>query len=152
LGYFARCKKHPGCEDDRLPSGAEIKNKWNYTSTSPYNFMLADLIKHRDNSFSYLTPLLVLYTSTYQEMCSYLKHFYAEIFEEIFLLKTLWYEYASDLYRLSDRPFLSKLVPTFEERGCHMVSLKDIYGSIIGFLDQSHYISFQVAPQLYSRV
>jgi hypothetical protein len=32
-----------------------------------------------------------------------------------------------------------------------VVSLTDPYGRILGFLDRSHYIFFQVAPQLYSR-
>jgi hypothetical protein len=38
------------------------------------------------------------------------------------------------------------------ERGCHVVSLTDPYGRILGFLDRSRYFFFQVAPQLYSRV
>jgi hypothetical protein len=29
---------------------------------------------------------------------------------------------ASELYRPSDRPLLTKLVPTFADRGCHVVS------------------------------
>jgi hypothetical protein len=44
-----------------------------------------------------------------------------------------------------------KLVPTFADRGCHVVSLTVPYGRILGFLDRSRYFSFQVAPQLYSR-
>jgi hypothetical protein len=43
------------------------------------------------------------------------------------------------------------LVPTFANRGCHVVSVTDSYGRILHFLDQSCYFSFQVAPQLYSR-
>jgi hypothetical protein len=35
--------------------------------------------------------------------------------------------------------------------GCHVVSVTDLYGHILGFLDRSHYFFFQVAPQLYSR-
>jgi hypothetical protein len=31
-----------------------------------------------------------------------------------------------------------------------MVSVWDTYGRILGFLDQSYYFFFQVAPQLYS--
>jgi hypothetical protein len=31
-----------------------------------------------------------------------------------------------------------------------MVSVTDPYGRILGFLDWSYYIFFQVAPQLYS--
>jgi hypothetical protein len=51
----------------------------------------------------------------------------------------------------SDRLLLVKLVPTFAYRGCHMVSVTDPYGNILGFLDRSRYFFFQVAPQLYSR-
>jgi hypothetical protein len=35
--------------------------------------------------------------------------------------------------------------------GCHMVSVTDPYGRILGSLDRSRYYFFQVAPQLYSR-
>jgi hypothetical protein len=45
----------------------------------------------------------------------------------------------------------AKLVPTFADIGCHVVSVKDPYSRILAFLDQSRYIFFQVAPQLYSR-
>jgi hypothetical protein len=45
----------------------------------------------------------------------------------------------------------AKLVPTFADRGCHMISETDPCGLILGFLDWSCYIFFQVAPQLYSR-
>jgi hypothetical protein len=38
-----------------------------------------------------------------------------------------------------------------EDRGCHVVSVTDPYGRILGFLDRSRYFFFQVAPQLYSR-
>jgi hypothetical protein len=41
-------------------------------------------------------------------------------------------------------------MPIFADRGCREVSVKDPYGRILGFLDQSRYLSFQVAPQLYS--
>jgi hypothetical protein len=52
---------------------------------------------------------------------------------------------------LSDRRLSAKLVPTFADRGCCMVSATDPHGHIFGFLDRSHYYFFQVAPQLYSR-
>jgi hypothetical protein len=51
-------------------------------------------------------------------------------------------ESASEL-RLS-----AKLVPTFVDRGRHVVSVTDPYGRILGFLDRSRYFFFQVAPQL----
>jgi hypothetical protein len=34
---------------------------------------------------------------------------------------------------------------------CYVVSLTDPYGRILGFLDGSRYVFFQVAPQLYGR-
>jgi hypothetical protein len=58
---------------------------------------------------------------------------------------------ASELYRTSYRRLSAKLVPTFAGRGCHVVSVTDPCGRILGFLDLSRYFSFQVAPQLYSR-
>jgi hypothetical protein len=39
----------------------------------------------------------------------------------------------------------------FADRGCHVVSVTNHYGRILGFLDRSRYFFFQVAPQLYSR-
>jgi hypothetical protein len=65
--------------------------------------------------------------------------------------ETPWLESASELYRPNDQRFSAKLVPTFEDRGCHVVSVTDPYGRIFGFLDRSSYFFFQVVPQLYSR-
>jgi hypothetical protein len=39
----------------------------------------------------------------------------------------------------------------FADKGCHVVSVTDPYGRIIGFLGRSRYFFFQVASQLYSR-
>jgi hypothetical protein len=50
----------------------------------------------------------------------------------------------------SDRRLSAKLVPTFADRGCLVVSTTDPHGRILGFLDRSRYYFFQVAPQLYS--
>jgi hypothetical protein len=55
------------------------------------------------------------------------------------------------LVRQSDRRLSAKLVPTFADRGCRVVSATDPHGRIIGFLDRSRYFSIQVASQLYSR-
>jgi hypothetical protein len=65
--------------------------------------------------------------------------------------QTLWLESASELYRPSGHHFSAKLVPTFADRTCHVVSVTDPYGHNLGFLDRSRYFFFQVAPQLYSR-
>jgi CBS-domain-containing membrane protein len=51
--------------------------------------------------------------------------------------KTPWHESASELYRPSDRRLTAKLAPTFADRGCHVVSVTDPYGCILGFLDQN---------------
>jgi hypothetical protein len=64
---------------------------------------------------------------------------------------TPWPESASELYRPSDHPLSAKLVSTFADRGCYIISVTDPYGRILGFLDRSRYFFFQVAPQLYSR-
>jgi hypothetical protein len=53
--------------------------------------------------------------------------------------------------RPTDRCMSAKLVPTFADRGCHVVSLTDPYCRILVFLDRSRYFIFKVAPQLYLR-
>jgi hypothetical protein len=44
----------------------------------------------------------------------------------------------------------AKLVPTFLDRGCHVVNATDPEGHILAFLGQSRYFFFQVVPQLNS--
>jgi CBS-domain-containing membrane protein len=61
----------------------------------------------------------------------------------------MWLESASELYQPSDRHLWAKLVPTFEDRGCHVVSVTDPYGRILGFIDRNLYYFYQVTPQLY---
>jgi hypothetical protein len=55
---------------------------------------------------------------------------------------------ASEQYRPNDRRLSAKLLPTFSEIGCRVISTTDPYGHVLGFLDQSPYFFFQVAPQL----
>jgi hypothetical protein len=57
----------------------------------------------------------------------------------------------SELYQPRDRRFSAKLVQTFLDRWCHVVSVTDSYSRIIGFLGRSRYFFFQVAPQFYTR-
>jgi hypothetical protein len=65
--------------------------------------------------------------------------------------QTPWPESASELYRPSDRFLSEKLVPTFADRGCHVVRLTDLYGRFLGFIDRSRYLFVQAAPHLCSR-
>jgi hypothetical protein len=58
---------------------------------------------------------------------------------------TPWPESATELYR-------TKLMPTFADRECYVVSVTDPHARIRAFLDRSRYFFFQVAPQLYSWV
>jgi hypothetical protein len=53
----------------------------------------------------------------------------------------------------TERPLLVGEVSAnfFADRRCHVVSVTDYYGRILGFLDRSRYFFFQVAPQFYSR-
>jgi hypothetical protein len=60
-------------------------------------------------------------------------------------LKTSWPE------STSDRSMSAKIVPSFAARGCHKISVTDLYSCILGFLERSRYFFFQVAPQLYSQ-
>jgi hypothetical protein len=48
-----------------------------------------------------------------------------------------WPESASELYRPSDHRLSVKPVPTLADRGCHVVSVTDPYGRILGFLDRN---------------
>jgi hypothetical protein len=52
-------------------------------------------------------------------------------------LLTPWPQSASELYRPSDLRLSAKLVPTSADRGCHVVSVTDPYGRILGFLDRT---------------
>jgi hypothetical protein len=60
--------------------------------------------------------------------------------------QTPWSESASELYRPSDRRFSAKWLPTFADKGCHVVSVTDSR-----FSRQEPLLFYQVAPQLYSR-
>jgi hypothetical protein len=64
--------------------------------------------------------------------------------------KTPWRESACELYRQSDPRLSAKLVPTFADRECYVVSVTDPQGHILVFLDRRSFVFFQVAPQLYS--
>jgi hypothetical protein len=55
--------------------------------------------------------------------------------------KTPWSDPASELYRPSDRRLAEKLVPTFADRGCHVVSVTYPYGRILDCLDRRGYFS-----------
>jgi hypothetical protein len=65
--------------------------------------------------------------------------------------KNPWPESESEIYRPSDSRLSAKLVPNFADRKCHVVSVTDPYGRILGFLYRSCYFFFQVDPELYSR-
>jgi hypothetical protein len=56
-------------------------------------------------------------------------------------INTPWPESVSELYRPSDRRLSTKLVLTFADKECHVVSTTDPYGRILGFLDRSRYFS-----------
>jgi hypothetical protein len=65
--------------------------------------------------------------------------------------QTPWPESASELYQPSYRRLSAKILLTFADRGCHVVSVTDPYGRILGFLARNRNFFFQVAPHLYSR-
>jgi hypothetical protein len=50
--------------------------------------------------------------------------------------KTPWPESLSELYRSRGRRLSAKLVPTFADRGCHVISAMNPYGHILAFLDR----------------
>jgi hypothetical protein len=59
--------------------------------------------------------------------------------------RTPWPQSASELYRPSDRHLSAKLVPTFTDRGCQVVSVTGPHGRILDFIDWSRNFSFHVA-------
>jgi hypothetical protein len=61
-----------------------------------------------------------------------------------------WLRSTNEPYRPNDRLLSSKLVPTFADIRCHVVSVTDPYNRTLCFLHRSRYFFFQAA-QLYSR-
>jgi hypothetical protein len=61
-------------------------------------------------------------------MSNELEGTWKELWKEYFF--EVWPESASGLYRPSDHRLPAKLVPTFADRGCHVVSVTDTYSSI----------------------
>jgi hypothetical protein len=57
--------------------------------------------------------------------------------------QTSWSESASELYRPSERRLSAKWLPTFADKGCHVVSVTDASGRILAFLDRSRYFSIK---------
>jgi hypothetical protein len=79
---------------------------------------------------------------TYTHYC----HYPQKYFQYLLLKgknKTAWSESASELYRPSDRRLSAKWLPTFADRGCHVVSVTDPYGHILRFLDNNRYFSIK---------
>jgi hypothetical protein len=59
------------------------------------------------------------------------------------LKKAPWSESESELYRPSDRRLSAKWLPIFANRVCHVISVTDHYGRILGFLVRSRYFSIK---------
>jgi hypothetical protein len=51
-------------------------------------------------------------------------------------INTTWPESRKELYRPSDRRLSAKLVPTFVDMGCRVVSVTDPYVRILGFVER----------------
>jgi hypothetical protein len=66
--------------------------------------------------------------------------------------KIPWLESARKLYRPSDRRLLVKLVPTFADRRCLVVSVTDSYGRILGFLDRHEEIFQNINLLQFNRI
>jgi hypothetical protein len=64
---------------------------------------------------------------------------YAFIF--IMVYYTPWPESASELHGPSDRRLSAKLVLTFADKECRVVSVTDPYGRNLGFLDRMHLLN-----------
>jgi hypothetical protein len=64
--------------------------------------------------------------------------------------QTPWPQAESELYRPSDRRLSAKLVPTFADWECRVLSTTDPHGRNLGSLDRSRYYFFQVPHRFYS--
>jgi hypothetical protein len=76
------------------------------------------------------------------------KSYYSKIFIPLHVVQTdsrvhsnnkktyPWPESAIELYLPRDRRLSTKFMSTFADRGCHVVSVTDPYGRILGFLDR----------------
>jgi hypothetical protein len=107
------------------------------TTSSPSVSRLPEKCGNLDVSQSYGPP----------RACYLFCHLYMNTIPELslhfrFLLQTL--KNLSSVAWISERT-----IPTY--RLYHVVSVTDPYGRKLGFLEQSHYFFFQVAPQLYSQ-
>jgi hypothetical protein len=67
----------------------------------------------------------------------------------LLLLKNLpWPEFMNELYRSSDCRLSAKIVPTFPDSGCHVVSVTDPYSRILGFLDLITVVTFSILSRI----
>jgi hypothetical protein len=57
--------------------------------------------------------------------------------------QTPWPESATELHRPSDRRLSANWLPTFADKGCHVVSVTDPYCRILDFLDRNRYFSIK---------
>jgi hypothetical protein len=71
-----------------------------------------------------------------------------KIYSYLLTYLTPWSVSASELYRMSNRHLSAKLMQTFGDRRCQVVSVTDPCGHILGFLDRNRYFFSQVALQL----
>jgi hypothetical protein len=94
--------------------------------------------------FSFLTFVLVLIILLFVSLIIFVSYsFSLSLQKQNNKKQTPWSESPSELYRPSDRRLPAKLVPTFAEGGCYVVSVTDPYGRILGFLDRRRYFSFK---------
>jgi hypothetical protein len=89
------------------------------------------------NSHINFKPIYITYSIYTLKILEYL------LLSRINTSKTPWSESASELYRPSDSSLLAKWLPTFADRGCHVVRVTNPHGRILDFLDRSRYFSIK---------
>jgi hypothetical protein len=94
----------------------------------------------RNNSYSHLIHncTLKLGGSALKALRNLISQFYITSlnYQSIFQkLQNPWPESVSESYWLNDRRLSTKLVITFAYRGCHVVTVTDPYGCILGILE-----------------
>jgi hypothetical protein len=130
---------------------SELKHESNMKLSVCYS-LYAGLLSHSsilkvitkcftDNSFNFqrtIQSYIPEETNLHNHLCENLRSYIHYICYPCLNLTssalTRWLQLASELYRPSDSPLSGKLVPTFADGECRVVSVTDPYGRILGYL------------------
>jgi hypothetical protein len=129
---FAKSRYVPLTKDGRQVLPSMYRLLWLFVSGTWINVIYQSI---RTLKFSYIN--IEVPEASWNEK--------VETYNQYIKLKTPWPESASELYLPSDRRLSAKLVATFADRGCHIVSVTDPYGRNLSFIYRkikTYYIHF----------